>query len=357
MGCWQSCNRDSRSVAGDATKILQAINLGSTKRLSALLSYFKSVSTIEVFDSVLIRHGNIMVNALGLCLLQNRFELFRLLIENNCSPALMEEILSRENISVIHTICIEGYVEILKIYFPYYLQINRLQSENSYSLVFSQMGNIPIKGLPIHAAAHAGQVSVIAYFYEYFSELVTISSDFDVNSKEEVSGENCALIACKEGHYNLVKYLYENTNADFKILNDSKENAIMVAVAGMRRKASYSYIDIVEYLVEKVKLDIKYMFEELLIMAYSPVLIKYIEDRLHGEGIASSKESVEKLNPNLKRALKTEEETSSLEVFFTNSFVEDLENLKKQSVISTISMCSESIDLDNQIIESLLLPE
>lgn len=357
MGCWQSCNRDSRSVAGDATKILQAINLGSTKRLSALLSYFKSVSTIEVFDSVLVKHENIMVNALGLCLLQNKSDLFRLLIDNNCSPVLMEDILSRENISAMHTICIEGYVEILKIYFPYYLQTNRSQSENSYSLAFSQKENVLVRGSPMHVSAHAGQVGIIAYIYEYFSELATIPSDFDINSREEVSGENCALIACREGHYNLVKYLYENTNANFETLNDFKENAIMVAVAGMRKRTSYSYIDIVEYLVEKVRLDIKYMFEELLIMASSPILIKYIEDRLHEEGIASSKESVEKLNPNPKRISKPEEETPPLDVFFTNSFVQDLELLKKRSIISTISMYPESIDLDKQVIESLLLPE
>ena len=61
-----------------------------------------------------------------------------------------------------------------------------------------------------------------------------------------------------------MEYLHQNCRADFRLLNVNKENAIMVAIAGMNRSPTIAYIDIIEYLIESVKLDVTYLYEGTL---------------------------------------------------------------------------------------------
>lgn len=43
---------------------------------------------------------------------------------------------------------------------------------------------------------------------------------------DDYTGENCAMIAARNGNIDMIRYLYEDCKANFHILNKRKENAV-----------------------------------------------------------------------------------------------------------------------------------
>ena len=66
---------------------------------------------------------------------------------------------------------------------------------------------------------------MVKYIKEYFIDK-TPPVELDFNYINEFTGENCALIACKSGNLELIKYLYLNTDSNFHIISKRDEGAI-----------------------------------------------------------------------------------------------------------------------------------
>ena len=345
MGCLQACNRPDQASISLGDKLLQAINLSSKRRLRVLVEYYRSSQSIQDLDSFLLYHENTLTNPLGLCLLQGKADLFELLTESGCSVSHMEKIFEQAQVSPILCLCSNGHLPMLQVYFPHYLGRNYLLNpDRSYSLALT--GNtaaVETKAFPIHEATRYGNLDIVSFLYDYFAEFLVIPIEFNINSIEEETGENCALIACREGHYNLVEYLHQNCRADFRLLNVNKENAIMVAIAGMNRSPTIAYIDIIEYLIESIKLDVTYLYEETLILAQYPDLVKYLEKKLGEAGISVSKIGIEKRlpSPNKYVVVDCVENCGQL---FTTSFLTSLNEASNKSMLSTITQCPDSMN-------------
>lgn len=351
----ESCNRSaSQNTMSMEEKVKQAINLGSKRRLQVLLDYHASACPNESFDSICITSDNLKVNPLGFCLLKGSSDLFKLLVDNRCDINTMEKILEKSGVSPILHLCSKGFLPVLEQYFPFFLHNSyNVNEERTYSIALTCTSIFDFKSLPIHTAAHYGNISIINFFSCHFAELVNTPQEFDIHTLEDVTGENCALIACREGHFNLVKYLHENSTIDFKILNSCKENAIMIAIAGMNRNPNYAYVDIIEYLIENIGIDVTYMYEDILLLAQMPQLVKYLEKKLVEKGITDKKKDVEKKNPHPFKNIVVDCAENCGQIF-TASFLRTLNESANKSIYSTISYRADSID--EKLIENLFKP-
>ena len=342
MGCWQACSKNNLSASNNE-KIIQAINLCSVRRLRILIKYYSAISSVKDFDSLQIRYGKLVLNPLAICFYENKAELFQVLLDHKCSILAMEESLINQKIFPINFLCRQGYLDVLEKSRPYYLSGLKSQNkENETSLASKAFPVLNTNIFPIHLAAHNGNINIISFLKDYFSNTNEKLAEFDVNSLEEATGENCALIACKEGYFSLVKFLHETCGADFKILNDYKENAIMVCIAGMNKSKNQNCIDIIQYLIETVQVDFTYMYEEMLIMAQCPSLVSYLEEKLRSKEIFASKKSIDYNFPVATRVSMVVN-PENCENIFTDSFVESVKNMNS-SAVSTISYFPETFD-------------
>jgi hypothetical protein len=325
MGCFESHIKPTQDNSVD--KIIQAINFSTPRRLKSLIAYFKSVSSIETLDNTLLPYANYKVNALGLCLLKGKSELFKLLLENQSSLELAEKILLNQDIIIINYLCTKGYIEILQIYFPYYIS----KPHGVYKISLGQY--------PIHLACYNGHAQIVLYFYNFFKDSASIPVEFDINALEESTGENCALIGCRKGDLKLVTELYETCGADFGICNNKKEAADMICVIGMNNTPSLSYIDVLDYLIEKVGIDIRESYKELLSISESPLLVKYINEKIIDLIIRSANKS----NDSHLESKGTKASTD--QNIFTSTFINS-EGCAFKSFVSSISQNPQSSDED-----------
>ena len=351
MGCLHVCNRLDQNEHSDSFKIFQAVNLSSIRRLKTVFDYISAIHSLEYFDSLMIEYQNISINALGLCFLKGKTKLFQLLLSNGCCIKRMENLLEKFKISPIHYLCAQGDLAMLEIYFPHYLERNMKKSEESNStLALTPESTVIDKGFPIHTAAHYGNANIINFFHRYFSGADSIPTEFSINSIEDHTGENCALIACREGHYKLVVDLHENYNSNITKLNHSKENAIMIAIIGMNNNPSYAYFDIIEYLIDTVKINLNYMHEQILKMAQFSELIEYLEEKMQKEGIKVNKKDVKQYE--LPGNHINYERDDKIGTIFTNSFFDSMEKEADKSIPSTI-LYYESLSIEDKSIEGL----
>lgn len=155
--------------------------------------------------------------------------------------------------------------------------------------------------LPIHQACKRGREDIISYLYKYFKGSESIPKEYDIESLEECTGENCALIACRRGHLGLIEFLYTECQANFHIINNYNENAIIVTIAGMNRNPHTRYVQVIKYLVEEVKIDVKFMYEEALYLAKSKPVYDYLAEKLRKDGIVVEKKNIDDTTFEFKR--------------------------------------------------------
>ena len=134
---------------------------------------------------------------------------------------------------------------------------------------------------------------MVVFLYKYFTKKNFTPKIFDIEYHNEKTGETCALIACRKGNYPLIKALHTMCNADFFVKNSFNENAVVLCVCAYRVEKNNSYIDCIRYLVEKIGIDISYIYEEILMLAECEELIYYVEQHLQKHNIFVTKLEVE----------------------------------------------------------------
>lgn len=196
-------------------------------------------------------------------------------------------------------LCERGLLSMLQYYLPYSLHtvidfpVPETPSEIQAEIKRKQRIRIPA----IHAAVVKGHLEVVQWLWEYFQDKFP-PRELDFDAVDETYGENCALTSVRYGQISIVRYLHTTCAAEFTRLNRHKENAIQVAMVGARHfKAKQTqYMEILRFLVEELKMDVEYEYEETLLVCEDPVLYTYIEDQLRKKGIMTSKQQVETAN-------------------------------------------------------------
>ena len=349
----------SKSSQFEYNLLFKAVIDNQRKRAKLWINNFLTTDSIENFDKMTTKWKDISINVLGLAFLLPQPSIFKHLIEKNSSLTTMDDLLSKAKINPIQYICWKNHGDILKLYLPHYLKLveNRASTEFNYTIDLSPSPilNYP-SCYPIHILCKSGNIGLLKYIFDEVRALAHIPEEFDIETRNDDKGENCALIACREGNFDMVKFLHEEYNANFRMLNRSNENAVIIAASGMKTSGKNydSYYRTIIYLIDIIKVPLE-NYEELLIIASTEKLVQILEKKLHNEGIFITKSDI------VRRARKSSkiEIDESKNIENATIFIEENANLSRPaSGISTIrdhstSQRSDFLDLRGSFKEFL----
>lgn len=206
----------------------------------------------------------------------------------------------------IHIMCSKNYNDFLLYYLPLTLPTFHISRIPTISLSFDILGESLVSSessssfiSPLHAACEKGHLLIVKIMFDFFG-ISEKFNELNVNYYDEYTGETCATIACKTGNFLLIKFLHEYCSADFKVLNKCGENVLQILCSANRKKEVENFFETFVYLVEVVKVDIVYNFEETLLICNQLRTIKYLETKLASKGILCTKVELES-NPLISK--------------------------------------------------------
>lgn len=300
MGCWKSQQRNTELT--DMNLVLKRmIDLG---RKSAFSDFLRKNPGVDIDDEFLLS-DTLRLSPLSYSVFIGRVDMFQFLygsIEERITK--MEELLNKQGFRSMDIICIQGHLNILKIYLPLYISVilerpKYVTSEPDETLnLHSDPTPITIEFYeytPIQYACINCHINIIQYLNDYFQSNPS-SFLFDINYQDEIEGQNCAFISCKLGNYKLMKFLYENCKADFHMRNKRDENTIQVLVAASKRKYSHNFYVCLKYLLEVIKVDPTYRYEEVVLILNNYKLLEIYCKSLAFYNIFPNKDQLEMIN-------------------------------------------------------------
>jgi Ankyrin repeats (many copies) len=296
-----------------ASKMIEAIEKNAADKIKELI--IKYTNTIVNKEPILNINQPIVkiysqdMNALGYALFLGYTESFSVILElGKAKLSSMSKLYANLSKRPIDIICELGHKSLLEFYLPFYLgksdEIEEVDSDsislsisrskvtkshiNEKSKSLTPMSTLP----PLHRACEKGRVNIVQYLWDYFKNK-TIPLDFDFYHQDEYTGDNSALVACKTGNLELIKFLNETCRVDFRIFNKRKESSIQVLAVWSKKKKQKKFIDCFKYLIEVVGVDYTYEFEETLLVLEDKSIIAYLEEKLKFDGISISKSRVD----------------------------------------------------------------
>lgn len=298
MGC-----SHSDSIASARSKIIRKIsNAIQDRRVDILKELFEEFEEIDpspfpAVDRPIIEVHGISFNALSYSIFLDDAKAFKYIYQTlNASIVTMEKQLMDHKITALDIMCQKGLARVLEVYIPLYL-------DYEMSITYAKNESFDVNPdiiayTPIQKACELGNINVISIIMKYFeiSAHKYIPVTLDVHHIEESTGENCALIACRTGDFTMIKYLYEVCGADFFVKNNNSENAVIVCLAGYRKKPCKNYYGCIFFLIEKIGIDPTYKYEECLLMACNTDIVAYLETKLAQYGINTTKCEIEHMN-------------------------------------------------------------
>lgn len=290
MGC---CS--SHQIEHIPLKPSGKIDLTEVTLLASMLNEAKLSSLKSEIDEPIIVIDKINLNPLGYSLVSGRVSNFISLIENmNASVIAMETMMEKQGLHGLDLIIEKGYIDLLRYYLPIYRstfpqKFSSIEdSETSCSFPDSRTS----RKTPLHLATERGYLETIQFLYTSFKNSFT-PEKYNVHHVDEYSGENSALIACKKCHLSIIKYLRVQCNADFNLKSKRSESALHLAAFGSNTNKVEGF-EVIKYLIEEVKIDFTFQYEEILLILNEKQILEYIEKKLKTMGIICSKEEVEK---------------------------------------------------------------
>lgn len=301
MGCCESKIQLNSSMAGLVKDCIEKNNQKLLIKLIQAPSFLKDKSKIiSSLDEPISMVQSFRLNALAYALFLGRTTLFKLLHNIGCSLSVMETLLKSQKIPPIFLICCKGYSELLSYYLPFYCEthlhdkpIDKIPAVDYLQTIDLEL-ELNSSYTALQMAVLYNHISIITVVFEYFKKKIQVPFELDLEYRDEKNGENCALIACRCGNYPMVKFLHQSCAADFKILNAQGENAVQVACAASRVHKHLLYNQIITFLIDIVGIDVKYNYEETLLLLIDHDIIGYIEKKLHKAGIRVKKLEIEK---------------------------------------------------------------
>lgn len=301
MGCCESQN-SSISDRHFVKELKEAIKLGSMKKIVYLLHKKQNIASANIdINEFTFRSGDLTLSIPGFCIIYGKHVVFRELYENFfVSIQKLEESFAKYGFSVLAILCSKGYGDLLKYYLPLSLSVDPTiyLNTNSFATLNLSVPNVKCENstyTPIQLACFYGNINCVKIILEYFHDS-DVPWWMDINFPDTTTNENCALMACRGGHYLMIKYLYIQCNADFKILNAHNENALQIFLCTSRNNEVVDAMKTVSYLVEEVKIDLNYMIEETFLLCDRTDIADYLELKCRELGIEAEKGEIEKKN-------------------------------------------------------------
>ena len=298
-----------RAIAGtiEEDRVQSLQSLFENYMSKALLPY--AIPVLDV-DDPLVHIQDLDLNALAYAFRLGRVEIAQFLIEKaNSSLAKLYQTYKLVGKTPVDILCEHGHIDLLHYFLPKHIKRPAEESPLlSYEDSYEQLSIFADKArvVPIHhvsrtagvtytavqRACEHGQLEIVRYITSYTREEGT-TRDLDVHAEDEKTGENCALISCCLGDLALIRFLHEECRADFKKLNKRGESAIQMAVVGAKKHKLGKHYEAIKFLVEKIKVDLLYHYEETLLMCEDKAIAQYLEGKLRNEGVQIDKSKLE----------------------------------------------------------------
>jgi hypothetical protein len=265
-----------------------------------------ALPVLTVDEPVLTIQG-VDLNALAYAFRCGRTEIACFLIEKaGASLSQLDACYQVIGKTPLHILCEYGHAELLRYYLPLYrnLRQQRLVSIPSFHESYEELSIFtdnprrfavnPVTWSlsPVQKACEKGHIDVLRILKDY-AEKETTFLEIDLHARDERTGENCALTACRVCNLASMKFLFEECQADFSLLNKRKESALQLVLLHAKRHANARCFECARYLVEKVKVDLLYEYEETLLLVDSKEMEDYLESKLLAVNVTLTKAKVE----------------------------------------------------------------
>lgn len=301
MGCCHD-NESANNFESIKKQLHDSIQQGNLQKVILNITRIKHLLPIGkadfdkltfIFDS----KKNIEINCLGLSLAFGKLNIFKFFHQKlNADPLIMEEYFINCKITGLHIICSQNYVDLFEYYIEIFLNIRlKLLIYSPLSSYASQDTHklINIDFTPMQTACFLGNVSIVKLALDYCKKIESVPDELNLNYINEKTGENCALIACRGGKLNMIKFLHRNTNSNFLLNNNFNENAIQILAAS----AKYHYIPDFQksfvYLIEVLNIDVTHNYQETLLLLDNITICDYFLSKLAEFNIFPDKKQIE----------------------------------------------------------------
>lgn len=288
MGCCNNKNLDAPfSENHYKFRVKEAIDSGDTKRLGVLFSIISSNKEAEpdLINKEFVKINGKSLNPLAYSIHVGNGPMYLKLLELGASNLKMNQLLENQAIRAINIISSKNHANLLKVYLPIYEKL--VLSDSPYIFEY-----------PIHTACRMNSIGVLHYFYTYFKDREA-PAEFSFSTCNEF-GENSALIACRFGHFKVIKLLHEHFHCNFFMMNRFKENALLIAAKGYSKNRTSKYKDVFIYLVDTIGIDITYMHIEMLVLLESGEIFDFIESKLKQKSVHVSRQEIFQYSFTLK---------------------------------------------------------
>ncbi|OMJ96248.1 hypothetical protein SteCoe_212 [Stentor coeruleus] len=270
------------------------IDLKEITFLASVLNEVKLTVPKNEIDEPIIVINKITLNPLGYSLVSGRLNSFKSLIEDmGASVTIMEGMMERQDLNGLDLIIEKNYTDLLRYYLPIYKlafphKFTSIEdSETSCSIPYYRT----LHKTPLHLATERGYIEILKILYSSFQNTFT-PEKYNIHHVDEYSGENSALIACKKCNLSIVMFLNEQCNADFNLKSKRSESSLHLAAFGSNTNKIESF-EVIKYLVEVVKIDLTFQYEEILLILNDFRILEYVEQKLKAQKIICTKEEVE----------------------------------------------------------------
>ena len=354
MGCCSTVNKAPENFVM-AEKFKQAVEADSPDRIRVIMGMMQEDQKTGFIDEGIVALKEITLNPLGYALWLGNLKAFKCLYEEfHARLCEMERLLLEKNFTALDIICQRGFTELLGYYIPLYIQFNSSfptsKEDQNITVEFDKTVELLPRNVytPVHKACELGKIAVLLTIFNYFKEKSYKPYTLDLEYQEEQRGKNCVLIACRTGNYSMLKFLHETVRSDFNVKNKNGETTINVCLAGNKKRPSKVYLDCLIYLIDVVGVDIKYQYEESLLLAQDRETTVYLEGKLKSVGINARKYLIEdankiKIEPIPKTDLEMELDADEGR-FNIRDYIEEEDREVDRSALSSIGNLDSHIE-------------
>lgn len=312
--CEKTSFPTKKNIKDSIVKTIENSEVGTLNDLiqRCVLAGPRESERLRLDEPIMFKHTvtatQVPMSALTYSLVLGKMNCFRYLYEETgASLAVMHDQISYLRKKPIDILIEDCNFQFLDYYLPIHLKYH---SECTSTLVSNGDSDdsclmtprkVPNKNMVViqptlHRVVEKGNLKALEYFILYFQGKEP-PNEFNLHYIDEVTGENCALVAVRSGNIEMLRFLHNRCKANFNVLNKRQESAIQVAAAASKKKPKLGFLQVMQFLAEEVRVDLTYNCEETLMLCENYSIIEYLEAKLEGLGLHIKKCDLEDIMP------------------------------------------------------------
>lgn len=289
MGCCENkSSMQSRETIVE--KLKESVKNGNIKQLCFHLISYESITKTKLdIDGFVFKYQDVAdLNLMGYALLHGNLEMVKYIhLKLKASIVAMDKLFRDLNLTSLTIMCENNYFEIFEYIAPFYFEIQ--EEEGKIELIESKEHIVQYS--PVQLACYYGNIGIVSSIMQ-FTKGKTVPEQLDIHKINESTGENCALVSCKSGNYNMIKFLHLNCQADFSALNNAKENALQILALSANPSNLNQVFQSFVYLIEKTEVDVLYNYKDTIRKLSQEKLLFYYLIQLEAKKISVSEEEL-----------------------------------------------------------------